>query len=129
MLQDTLRNDLDRFVGALLFVRQRQPLPARRSHTGEGRQLFWASAAFSGVRCILQYVVLPFVLPFVGFAANVSDVLFFVLSGIAVVSMVVTLRRFWRIGYRYRWLYLAAAGVAGTVLVLHMIYDVRLFLS
>lgn len=128
-MMHTLRNDLDRLIGTLLFIQPQPAIHTEATAPEKAQQVFWMSTAFSGVRCILQYVLLPFVLPVVGMTANVSDVLFFVISGVAVVSMFVSLRRFWKISYKYRWHYLVAASVAGTILVAHMIYDVRLFLT
>jgi hypothetical protein len=60
---------LDWMVGRLLWV----DVPARSNAIGDARnaeRAFGFSLMMSAVRCILQYVVLPFVLPLVGTASD-----------------------------------------------------------
>ncbi len=121
----------DQLMASLLRVNHQQTSTTSSDAPKQAatQNVFWASAAFSGVRCILQYVVLPFIFPLVGFAANVSEYLFIVISVIAVASMVMSLRRFWRVNYRYRWHYLVVALIGGGILVAHLVVDVRLLLA
>lgn len=70
-----------------------------------------------GVRCVLRYIVLPFVLPLmgVGTGATLGVVtgaalgILLTLDLIAVVALVVTLRRLWRLQHPRRWQYLPLA--------------------
>ncbi len=121
----------DQLMASLLRVNHQQTSTTSSDAPKQAatQNVFWASAAFSGVRCILQYVVLPFIFPLVGFAANVSEYLFIAISVIAVASMVMSLRRFWRVNYRYRWHYLVVALIGGGILVAHLVVDVRLLLA
>jgi hypothetical protein len=95
-----------------------------RDDIGE-RALGW-SIMFSGVRCILQYAVLPFVLPLIGVSMAVATPLLMVITGIAIVSILFSLRRFWKVNYRYRWHYFALAFVALTILIVLQLLDLRL---
>jgi len=121
----------DQLMASLLRVNHQQTSTTSSDAPKQAatQNVFWASAAFSGVRCILQYVVLPFIFPLVGFAANVSEYLFIAISVVAVASMVMSLRRFWRVNYRYRWHYLVVALIGGGILVAHLVVDVRLLLT
>lgn len=82
------------------------------------------SLAFSGARCILQYAVLPFLLPVVGVAADATVPILLLINVIAMVSIYFSLRRFWTIGYVHRWRYLVVAAAALVLLVAFTFYDI-----
>ena len=82
------------------------------------------SLAFSGVRCILQYAVLPFLLPLVGVAADATVPILLLINLAAMVSIYFSLRRFWTIGYAHRWRYLVVAAAALVLLVAFTCYDI-----
>lgn len=71
--------------------------------------------AFSAVRCILQYVVLPFVLPVLGIAGDFPPQVFLVINIIAIVAIISSVIRLWRINYKYKWQYLVI-GIAALVI-------------
>ena len=79
---------------------------------------------FSGARCILQYALLPFLLPLIGVAAEAATPLLLLINLLAIVSITLSLRRFWAIGYKHRWSYLAVASAALTLLIAFTIYDI-----
>jgi hypothetical protein len=56
----------------------------------------------SGVRCTLSYVVLPFLAPLLGFAPGVGPVLGITIGMVAIAANVLSLRRFWATGHRWR---------------------------
>lgn len=123
---------LDRFIARLLLV---EPCPqaapaeptmpgAASSETAE--RAFGLSLMFSGVRCVFQYAILPFVLPAVGIAADTAVPLLVAISVVAIVSIVFSLRRFWQIDYAYKWPYLFVSIVAVILLAAFIFYDVRL---
>lgn len=71
----------------------------------DAQRLFSVAMVISGLRCILSYVIFPFVLPALGLGATAGVgpaigipvgvvALFFDLRGI---------RRFWVANYRYKW--------------------------
>ena len=63
----------------------------------------------SAVRCILRYVVLPFVLPLHGVATGAALGILLTVDVIAAIAIVATLRRLWRLQHPRRWQYLAVA--------------------
>ena len=81
------------------------------------------SLLFSGARCILQYALLPFLLPIVGVAADATIPILLLINVLAMASIFFSLRRFWTIGYAHRWRYLVVAAAALTLLVAFTIYD------
>ncbi len=79
------------------------------------RRAFSASVLLSAVRCLLTYVILPFVAPALGIAAQVGPGIGIPLVGLAVAANVVTIRRFWQVNHPWRWAY---TTIALTVIVL-----------
>ena len=74
--------------------------------TAEGaRKAFQTSIMVAAVRCVLMYLVFPFVLPAVGLVVNTA----------AMVCIVLSMRRFFRADHPKRWHY---AALGGTVLFL-----------
>ena len=82
------------------------------------------SLLFSGARCILQYVLLPFLLPVLGIAADATVPILLVINVLAMVSIYLSLRRFWTILYAHRWRYLVVALTALALLAAFTIYDI-----
>jgi len=88
-----------------------------------GRRVLGGSMVVVAIRCTLQYVVLPFVLPFLGVGAQVSLWLSAVLEVFALGLMVYNVRRLWRTSWRWR--YLGLSLVMGAVLVLFLVLDLQ----
>lgn len=82
------------------------------------------SLIFSGARCILQYALLPFLLPIIGIAVEATLPILLLINLVAMVSIFFSLRRFWTIGYAHRWRYLVVAAAALVLLVAFTVYDV-----
>ena len=82
------------------------------------------SLMFSGARCILQYALLPFLLPIIGIAAEATLPILLLINLIAMVSIFFSLRRFWTIGYAHRWRYLVVAAAALILLLAFTIFDI-----
>jgi ABC-type iron transport system FetAB permease component len=79
----------------------------------------------SACRCTLQYILLPFVLPWIGIAAAIPPWLTLVLSGVAIASLGRNVRSLWRTRHARRWSYLGIAAVVAVALVVFMVMDVR----
>lgn len=125
-MQEAQRLSPDRIMQRLLFVEPRSlDMPAADA-TRQAERAFSFSLAFSGIRCILQYAVLPFVLPALGIAANASVPITMVIGLAAIVSMIFSMRRFWAIGYKYRWQYLFIAVSAILVLIAFTVLDLQM---
>lgn len=85
----------------------------------DANRAFSTSVAVSAVRCLLTYVVLPFVTPALGVATGVGPVVGLVIGVVAVIANVVTIRRFWRADHPRRWMFTAvSSGVIVLLLVL-----------
>ena len=113
----------DRLMGRLLFVDMTDQPADATTTTKRAERAFGLSLAFSGIRCVLQYVVLPFVLPLLGIATSAGTYINFAISLLAVVAVISSLRRFWKVRYQYRWQYLAVALVTLAILTTFILMD------
>ena len=68
----------------------------------EAQRGFSRSMLVSGIRCVLTYVVLPFVTPFVGLAPGVGPTVGLVVGTVAIAANVFSIRRFWRADHRWK---------------------------
>ena len=82
------------------------------------------SLLVSTVRCLLTYIVLPFVAPVLGVATGVAPVVGLVVGLVAIGFNVASIRRFWRADHRYRWHYTALSGTVIALLVWLVVLDV-----
>ena len=118
---------LDTVISRLLFVTpQTKQYAEPTTNTGEGAFSF--ALLFSGVRCILMYVILPFVLPLVGIAGNFGVAIDIVINVVAIGAIIYSLRRFWTINYKRKWQYLPVAIVAFVLLIAFITLDVSTLL-
>jgi hypothetical protein len=133
-MQQTSIARLDHLIGRLLLVRSSAvSAPAAVTVAADGEQrttqraerAFGASLLFSGVRCILQYAILPFVLPLIGVAADTAVWISLAINLLAVTMIFYSLRRFWQIKYRYRWQYLGVAVIALILLGAFLLLDIQ----
>ena len=70
-------------------------------NTAERR--FSQSMAVSGARCLLTYLVLPFLLPVLGVADSVGPAISVPIGLVAIVFNGLSIRRFWRADHRLKW--------------------------
>lgn len=66
------------------------------------QRTFSVSILVSAVRCLLTYVLLPFVTPWLGLAPGVGPALGLVIGAVAIAANVVSIRRFWRAKHPWR---------------------------
>lgn len=71
------------------------------SDTAERR--FSQSMAVSGARCLLTYLVFPFLLPVLGVADSVGPAISGPIGLAAIVFNGLSIRRFWRADHRLKW--------------------------
>jgi uncharacterized membrane protein len=122
-MQSTL-NRLDPLIARMLFIRQMPTPLVEQEDSEKAQQAFSFALLFSGVRCILMYVVLPFILPLIGLAGNFSIWIDIAINVVAICAIFYSLRRFWQTGYERRWQYLPVALVALFVLVAFIGLDI-----
>ncbi len=97
-----------------VWMRRLLRVPERVAPISEAelRRGFSLSMLVSATRCLLTYLVLPFVLPALRLASGVGPLVGLPLGVVAMAANVVTARRFWLADHRYRWPYTAlAAGI------------------
>jgi len=91
----------------------RLQVDAPRATADDARRAFQTSIMVATVRCLLMYIVFPFVLPAVGLASGVGPLIGIPISVVAIVAIVTSVRRFWRADHSKRWHY----TVLGTAVV------------
>lgn len=101
------------------FMRRLLRLPEGTTSTAaEARSSFQKSLAFTTCRCLLMYIVFPFVLPAVGVASGVGPIVSIAIGILAIVSICYSIRRFWRADHSKRWHY----TVFGTAIICFLIW-------
>lgn len=109
------RNSADRVMRRVLFL----PVDGPKATAAEAQKAFQTSVVVAGVRCLIMYILLPFVLPAVGIAAGVGPWIGLPIAIAAIVAVTMSIRRFWRADHSKRWHY----TVIGTVVIGFMIYE------
>jgi hypothetical protein len=84
-----------------------------------------AGLIFAGVRCILQYAILPFALPLIGLSGAVAVPISLALNAVAAVSILYSIRRLWQIHYRLKWAYTVVGVTALVILAAFTALDIR----
>lgn len=87
------------------------------------QRAFSTSIVVSATRCLLTYVVLPFVAPAFGIVADVGPGFGIAIGAVAIASNVLTIRRFHAADHRWRWAYTAIALTVITLLLVLMVED------
>lgn len=109
------RSASDRAMRRLL----RLPVDAPTATAAEAQRAFQTSLLVATVRCLLMYIVFPFVLPAIGVAAGVGPWIGLPVSIAAIVAIVMSIRRFWRADHSKRWHYtVIGAAVSGFLIIL-----------
>ena len=88
----------------------RLPPDGPKATVESARRVFEVSIYISAARCLLTYIILPFVFPIIGVNTSATPAVGIPVSVIAVVADVMSIRRFWRADHKYRWHYTALAG-------------------
>jgi hypothetical protein len=88
----------------------------------QAEKAFSKSVMVSAVRCLLTYIALPWLLPAIGVAKGWGPVLGLVVSPIAIVFNVLSIRRFHRSHHKYRW---PITAVNVTIILLLLVLVVR----
>ena len=113
------------------FVRRLLRIPADRAKgtRKDANKAFSTSIVVSAVRCILTYLVLPFVAPVLGIAKDVGPWVGIPIGVVAIVCNVLSMRRFWAADHKWRWAYTGIATVVIAFLLVLMASDVAELLS
>ena len=114
------RSRADVFVRRLLRINER---PAGVT-TASAYSAFQKSMLISALRCTLTYVILPFVVPAVGFAHGVGPVIGITIGVVAMVCDVFTIRRFFAVDHRWRWHFTGVVLCVMTLLAVLLVQDI-----
>ena len=117
-----MQHTLDSLISRVLFVTPQKIVFDEAQRSGE--RAFSLALLFSGVRCIIMYAILPFILPLIGIAGDFGIYLDIVINVIAIVAIIYSLRRFWTTNYARKWQYLPVAMVAFVLLVAFIGLDI-----
>ena len=113
------RSRADQGMRRLLRVPEdRAPIDESETH-----RIFSASIFLSALRCLLSYIVLPFVLPAIGLARGVGPAIGIPIGILALSFDVLGIRRFWLADHRQRWAFTALYAVVGTMVLILLIVD------
>ena len=86
---------------------------------GSATRAFSRSVVVSGVRCLLAYIVFPWLLPLLGLAAGVGAAAGLVVGAVGITFNVISIRRFARATVWWRWAVMAInVAVIGLLTVL-----------
>jgi len=85
------------------------------------------SMVWVAIRCTLQYVVLPFILPWFGVTGTFSAGLSLAIEAVALVMITYNVRRLWPTSWRWRYLALSTGMLA--VMALFAYLDIRVLLG
>ena len=91
---------------------------------GAAQRAFSTSIVVSATRCLLTYIVLPFLAPALGFATGVAPAIGIPVGLVAIGANILTIRRFWAADHRWRWGYTGLALTVIALLVVLMVIDV-----
>lgn len=85
----------------------------------QAQRTFSLSIVVSAIRCLLTYVILPFVAPVIGLAPGVGPTVGITVGTVAIAANVFSIRRFWRAEHPWRRPVTAVhVGVIGLLVVL-----------
>jgi hypothetical protein len=101
-----------------------KPSPADVKRTD---RLMGGSLLFVAIRCTLQYVLLPFVLPFMGLNNSISNGLSVIIDVIALGLIAYNIKRLWNTSWRWRYLALSVVMVA--IIAVFLYNDFNYFLN
>src|SRR5262245_40299786 len=99
----------DAFVARILAVPPPRSEAEAEAAARSGDRLVGVALMVSAVRCTLTYVLLPFVLPFIGVLTGAARGITVAFDLVAMVAIVASVRRFWAARHPQRWRYLALA--------------------
>jgi len=101
----------------------RLPADGPKASARSARTAFQASVYLSAARCLLTYIILPFIFPIIGVSMRATPVLGISISLVAIAADVASIRRFWRADHKYRWHYTALAGAIICAMVVLIVAD------
>lgn len=108
----------DRFMRRLFGVTSVDVRSGRGAH-----RAFRVSVVFSGIRCLITYLLIPVLVPVLSLAGWVAAPIGLALCTVAVVNGLISMRRFWRSDHKQRWMYTIFMAVVFVILAIALASD------
>jgi len=116
----------DRLMRKLLRLNGTTPA-GKITETGETQM--GRSIMASAIRCTLTYLVIPIAGPTIGILGTLAIPVSLLLSFVAGMFSIRSMRTFWRTNHRMRWAYTAFAAVILVLLTYGVIQDIRMLIA
>lgn len=113
------RTGADKAVRSALLL---DPEGPKQSVLG-ARKAFGLGIWISGIRCVITYLLVPFVGPLLG-VAGIGPHVGLIAGGISFLALILGVRRFFAADHRYRWRYLGLAIAVSALLIFEAVRDV-----
>lgn len=115
---------LDQVITRLLLIKPQVHAPVQAEQAAaRAERTYNYSLMLSAGRCIIQYVILPFVLPLIGVAGQMATGISLVINVVAVAAIIASVRRLWQINYARKWAYLGVAVGALVFIAFFVMFD------
>jgi len=123
-------NPFDRAVERILRVERTRNDSAKPNLAARGAEnSFMLSMFFTGVRCLLEYVALPFLLPLLGLTGKFGAPIVLVFNIVALAALVSSVRKFYAVDYKNKRAYLFVALVAAVIMLAFIAQSIMTLLA
>jgi O-antigen/teichoic acid export membrane protein len=96
-----------------------RPVPGSAADKASAERVVSTSILISASRCLVTYILLPFVAPIIGIAGDLTPVIGILIGAVAIVANVFGIRRFWRADHKWKVPYtVLAVGIILAMVVL-----------
>lgn len=96
-----------------------KPVPGSAADKASAERVVSTSILISASRCLVTYILLPFVAPIIGIAGDLTPAIGIAIGAVAIVANLFGIRRFWRADHKWKVPYtVLAIGIILAMLVL-----------
>ena len=118
------RSVADRRMRRVLRLPDGPPASMMGAESVFGRSIF-----ISATRCLITYLLIPFLTPVLNLQAGIGPWLGIVLSLVAMVALIAAVRRFFAADHKWRWQYFVVASCVFVLVTAQAIIDLRTLVS
>jgi hypothetical protein len=118
-----LATSLDRMMLRVLRVTPQPIDPGHANPSEPEERALGLAIVISGLRCTLQYLVLPVVLPLIGLWSGLSLAIVLLFDLLALGLLVASLRYFWRVQHPRRFAILPLSGTIFLIIIASLAFD------
>ena len=91
--------------------------------------VFGRSIFISATRCLITYLLIPFLTPVLNLQSGVGPWLGIALSLVAMVALIAAVRRFFAADHKWRWQYFVIASCVFVLVTAQALIDLRTLVS